>query len=161
MNNYASPLLLAMTLALAMPGSAAAQVDVEGATSLSVNGFILPSSTAGFVSANIGLGKFLGGSGFELTGLLNLNMSKFGDDWNTGGYFYGKARYNFIGESTTVPFLEAGFGTPLDKPEGADSFLYQVGAGLKKFVSENVSFDVQGSYKPFIVFFGATYYLGT
>ena len=90
-------------------------------------------------------------------------MTKFssefaGSGWSTSGFLFGKFRYNFIGESNTVPFLELGVGAPLDE-NAAESILYQGGAGLKQFINEHVSFDVVGVYEPFIVTFGATYYL--
>jgi hypothetical protein len=152
-------LLLTTTLAalLALPARSSAQVDIEGATSISLGGFMFLGSDNGSINSTVGLNKFLAG-GLELGGFLSLNATyTSGNDFSdsstsTSGFAFGKLRYNMIGESMTVPFFEFGAGTQLDDPgEGASRpLLLQGGAGFKKFLNSQVSFDltgnVQGTY---------------
>ena len=79
-------------------------------------------------------------NGFELGG----DISGF---YSSGGFFgfgFFRGTYNFIGESLTVPFVGAGYGSSLgDVTVG----VYQVGGGIKRFLSERASFDVGVSYQ--------------
>ena len=59
-------------------------------------------------------------------------------------WLFFRGTYNFIGESLTVPFVGAGYGSSLgDVTVG----VYQVGGGIKRFLSERASFDVGVSYQ--------------
>lgn len=135
-----------LVLALALPSSAAAQVAGTG-TKISIAG-------SGFVGGDFtnltnifGLTRFME-NGLELGGDILLSVSKrAGSAVSEGettfsGFGFGRLNYNFIGESTFVPFVSFGFGVPLEKESTVD-FLANAGLGFKKFLNERVSFDAQ------------------
>ena len=140
-------LLIALAL-LSLPLGASAQVDIEGSTSLSVAGSGILGGDFSNLTNIFGINKFVAG-GLEIgTFIIATISSSSGADTDVSGFFFGKLRYNMIGESMTVPFFEIGMGTQLDEPAfGSRPTLLQGGGGFKKFISDNVSFDVSANFQ--------------
>lgn len=181
-------LLLAAALS---PVSGAAQIDAAGSTKLSLSGSGFVGSDFTNMTNIIGLSRF-GASGFEFGGDIMLAMSRSpgtpsydfdpvtGEVYETGGgeseltttgFMFGRVAYNFIGESTTVPFLSFGLGAPISDAE-TTPILLDLGGGFKKFISERASFDVMANYQGQSVdgeitwqnglslYYGLSFYLG-
>ena len=130
-------LVLVLT-AVALPARTVAQVDVQGATSLSIAGSGIVGGDFQNLTNILGLNKFIAG-GLELGGFLiaTISSSSTSSETDVSGFFFGKLRYNFIGQSMTVPFLEVATGTQLDEPSvGERPTLVQGGGGVKWFLKE-------------------------
>ena len=153
-------LFAVVVLALALPGRATAQVDAAGSWKVTFSG----GGTLGeFTNFNniMGFSRFTE-SGWEFGGDILANFSQSpsfcvdfdfsgeclheeGGGVSVGGYGFFRGTYNFIGQSLTVPFVTAGYGAPLDSNAG--SGVYQVGAGIKRFLSDRASFDLAVNYQ--------------
>ena len=136
-------LFAVVVLALTLPGRAAAQVDAAGSWKVTFSG----GGTLGeFTNFNniMGFSRFTE-SGWEFGGDILSNFSQSDGGVSVGGYGFFRGTYNFIGQSLTVPFVTAGYGAPLDTNAG--SGVYQVGAGIKRFLSERASFDLAVNYQ--------------
>ncbi len=153
---------------------ASAQIDTDGAVQIGISGFGLVGADDQVAFAGLSLTKFTG-ERLEIGGDLMLSFTKSsGSDSEVGGFFMGRTRYNFIGESMTVPFVSAGVGTQLDDPGEGESrpVIFQVGVGFKHFLNENVSFNVEAlSYAALVdgefevmeaafILFGLSIYVG-
>ena len=148
------------------PRGAAAQVDLGGATRLSLSGSVpdlLNPNQGGFV--NVGDSRVTEG-GAELGGDISASFSPNG----VRGFGFFRGGYNFIGESLTVPFVTGGVGTPLGSDTGSMVF-YNAGAGVKRFIDESTSFDLMANYQGLLsgsgvdggtlsLVFGLSIYLG-
>ena len=94
--------------AFGAPRPAEAQVDLEGATRLAFNGTFASAAGGGaFGALNAGVSRVLDG-GIEVGGDVAAIVSG-----GVTGVLSLRGGYNFIGESLTVPFVTAGFGTSL------------------------------------------------
>ena len=126
---------------VAFPGRAAAQLDLGSAARITFNGSMdLSDSPSGV--ALIGASWVTEG-GVEFGGDIVSSFSGDGAD----GFGFFRGGYNFIGESLTVPFVTAGIGFPLKPPSGSTVYLYEAGAGIKRFFNERASFDVVGNWR--------------
>lgn len=188
--NRTLALFAAALLVVAAPSSGSAQIDAAGSTKLSLSG-------SGFLGSNftnmtniVGLSRF-SRSGLEIGGdimlAVNRTSSAGGYDFDpvtgelietegeselsTTGFMFGRIAYNFIGESTFVPFVSVGLGAPVTDAEVVP-LLLDLGGGFKKFISERASFDVMANYQGQAVdgtitwqdglslYYGLSFYLG-
>lgn len=180
----AATLLLAAALA---PTHASSQVQAAGSTKLSLSGSGFVGSDFTNMTNILGLSRF-SASGLEIGGdvMLAMTRSKTGGSYDpvtgditggdselsTTGFMFGRMAYNFIGESTLVPFLSVGVGAPVDPNAETTPVLLNFGGGFKKFISERASFDVMANYQGQMVdgevswengislFYGLSFYLG-
>ena len=129
--------LYTLVVFLGLSGQALAQLDAAGSWKVTLNGGGTLGDSPSF-STNVGLSRFME-NGFELGGDIFGVYSSGG----FSGFGVFRGTYNFIGESLTVPFVGVGYGSTLgDVTVG----VYQVGGGIKRFVSDRASFDVGVSY---------------
>ncbi|MCY4662174.1 MAG: hypothetical protein OXF93_20585 [Acidobacteria bacterium] len=133
------PSLCALVFFLGFFGQAAAQVDAAGSWKVALNGGGTLGDHPNF-NTNIGFSRFTE-SGFELGG--DIVGIYAGGGFSGFGFFRGT--YNFIGESLTVPFVGFGYGSTLGG--GLSAGVYQVGGGIKRFLSERASFDFGVNYQ--------------
>jgi len=134
-------LLLGLAL-LANP--AAAQVAGAGSKQITFGGGGLVGGDFQSLNATVGLTKYVSDH-LEIGGFLNGSLSKMeGSDSEISGYVFGNATWNFVSQSMTVPFVFFGAGTPLDDDTIGD-LAFQGGAGFKRFVNEDFSFNGQVS----------------
>ena len=149
-----------IVFALAFPGQSMAQVDAAGSWKVTFSGGGTLGENTNFNNI-MGFSRFTE-SGWEFGGDILANFFKSpsfcvsydfygnclgeeGGGVSVGGFGFFRGTYNFIGESLTVPFVTAGYGAPLDSNAG--SGVYQVGAGIKRFLSERASFDLAVNYQ--------------
>ena len=111
--------------AAGFPTAAAAQIEAAGSTKLSLSGSGFLGSASTDLTNIFGLSRF-GSSGWEIGGDIMLSVRRDEaqptyeyDEWTgevyevegegssvtTSGFMFGRIAYNFIGESTMVPFL--------------------------------------------------------
>lgn len=183
-----APLLLAAALS---PLNGSAQIAAAGSTKLSLSGSGFVGSDFTNMTNILGLSRF-SRSGLEIGGDIMLAMSRTagapsydfdpvtGEMYETGGgeseltttgFMFGRIAYNFIGESTTVPFVSVGLGAPISDAETIP-ILIDIGGGIKKFISERASFDIMANYQGQSVdgeiswqdglslYYGLSFYLG-
>ena len=147
----------------AFSGQAMAQVDLGGASRItfSGSGSISESPT---VTTIAGISRFTEG-GLEVGG----DIWAFFNESGVTGTGFARVSQNFIGESLMVPFVTGGVGAPFS----GGGFLYDAGAGVKRFLDERTSFDVMASWQGYLstgqggggsgslsVRFGLSIYLG-
>ena len=133
-----------IVFALAFPGQSMAQVDAAGSWKVTISGGGTLGENTNFNNI-MGFSRFTE-SGWEFGGDIQANFLAVGGDVSVGGVGFFRGTYNFIGDSLTVPFVTAGYGAPLDTNAGG-SGVYQVGAGIKRFLSERASFDLAVNYQ--------------
>ena len=152
--------LLALSLLAFTAGVASAQIDTRGKTQFGLAGFGSVSQDNGFASAQISLTQFVTQRleiGTDLT--VSATMQKtssldgFGDatagttSTSTTGDVFGRIRYNFVGQSMTVPYISLGAGTSLsNNNNGSQPLELQAGLGFKHFLNERVSFNGEANY---------------
>lgn len=127
----------AVVILLGLSGQALAQLDAAGSWKVTLNGGGTLGDSPSF-NTNVGLSRFTE-SGFELGG----DIAGFYGSGGFVGFGFFRGTYNFIGESLTVPFVGVGYGSSLGD---VTSGVYQVGGGVKRFLSDRASFDVGVSY---------------
>lgn len=188
MNRTLPAIVAALMLAVALtPATGSAQIEAAGSTKLSLSGSGFVGSDFTNMTNILGLSKF-SKSGIEIGGDVMLAMTRssgtptfdeytgevtYGDsELSTTGFVFGRMAYNFIGESTTVPFLSVGVGAPVDPNAETTPILLDLGGGFKKFISERASFDVMANYQGSMVdgeiswqsgvslYYGLSFYLG-
>ena len=153
----------AIMLVLAFPGQAMAQVDLGGASRITFSGSGTVSESP-MVTTIAGISRFTEG-GLEIGG----DIWAFFSESGVSGTGFGRVSQNFIGESLTVPFVTGGVGAPFS----GGGFLYDAGAGIKRFLDERTSFDLMASWQGYLstgrggggsgslsVRFGLSIYLG-
>lgn len=135
----------AFTLALLLAAiPAGAQVAGAGSKQVTFAGGGLVGSDFQSLNGTFGVTRYVSDA-FEVGTFVTGTYSKSeGSDAEVSGYLFGNFTWNFVSESMTVPFLFIGAGTPLDEDRMGD-LAVQGGAGFKKFVSENFSFNGQAS----------------
>ena len=149
------------------------QVQIRDRYQLGLAGSGFLVSGGSNLNATASLTKFLG-SALEFGGDLSLGVtSSQSGGTEVSGFAFGRIRYNFVGQSLTVPFLSFGAGTQLDSPStGSRLALFQAGVGVKRFLNERASFNVEalgygalqgGQFEiahGVFVQFGLSYYFG-
>lgn len=158
-----------------------AQVDAAGSTKLSLSGSGFIGSDFANLTNIVGLSRFTR-SGLEIGGDVMLTVSRqstvdpytgesSGGDFTQSGFVFGRVAYNFIGESTLVPFVSVGVGREITDASTVPTLL-DLGGGFKKFISERASFDVMASYEGSMangditwesgvnLFYGLSFYIG-
>ena len=160
---------LPLVLLLLLPTEAGAQVEAAGSWKFTLAGSGTFGEGGSFTNI-IGASRFTE-SGWEYGGDLFATVISGAGDTQTFGSFFGRVAYNFIGESLTVPFVKAGFGTSLGAGGGA---VYDFGGGIKRFLSDSASLDFTLSYQGvrvsagdevyssgnFAMFYGISIYIG-
>lgn len=143
--------ILIFALAMAIPATASAQIDTRGKFSVQIAGFgtMQDGSTTGVVLG--GLTTFVT-KAIEVGGDVSLNANSSSDGFggtsvSTSGFVTGRVRYNLVGQSLTVPFISAGYGTTIGGQ--ASSTVMNIGGGFKRFLNERVSFNGEGNYQTF------------
>jgi hypothetical protein len=127
-----------------MASPVAAQVAGAGSKQITFAGGGVMGEDYQSLNATIGLTQYFTDR-FELGGFLSGNANKSGDDdVQYSGYLFANATFNLVTQSMTVPFVFGGVGTPLDEDRQGD-LSFNVGAGFKRFVNENFSFNGQAS----------------
>ena len=146
---------LSFVFFLLLPAQAQAQVEAAGSWKFTLAGSGT-FGTGGSLSNTIGASRFTEG-GWEYGANLHATIVSTVGDTLTFGALTGRVTYNFIGESLTVPFVDAGFGTSLGLGGGV---AYDFGGGVKRFFSDNASLDVRLSYEGSLaMFYGVSLYL--
>lgn len=173
--NRTLAVLAAALLLVAAPSSGSAQLEAAGSTKLSMSGSGFLGSSFTNMTNIFGLSRF-SSSGLEIGGDLMLAMTRSSgfdgeSELSTTGFMFGRMAYNFIGESTFVPFVSVGIGAPVTEAETVP-LLLDLGGGFKKFISERASFDVMANYQGQAVdgtitwqdglslYYGLSFYLG-
>lgn len=131
---------------LAVPAGADAQIRTGGKTQLGVSGFG-GVGERNFGSVTFSITQYVSDS-FEIGADTNFTFTERAGGTQLNGFFFGRIRYNFVGQSMTVPYLSAGGGTNLASGGGASSFdfvVFDAGIGLKHFLNERVSFNAEAS----------------
>ena len=122
------------------PDKAMAQMDLGGATRMSVNGSVPDLMNPERGNIAVGLSRVLEG-GAEVGGGVGMNLSPEG----VGGDAAFRGGYNFFGESLVVPFVDGGIGFPFG-PDMEFNLQFDAGGGIKRFISETASFDIVARY---------------
>lgn len=129
--------LASVVLLLAVPAAGQAQLSTSGKTQLGINGFGTFTENTQRLISTLSITQFVS-EGLELGADLTLQT----DFEDASGFAFGRARYNFVGQSMTVPFLSLGVGKELSANTNA---LFSGGVGLRHFVSEDVSLNAETS----------------
>jgi len=142
-------IILLLCLVLSAPSLLCAQVNTRGKIQFGVSGFGSVSENTASLSTQLSLTRFFT-KGLEVGGDLQVSTSATSYEGsetttNTDGYVFGRVRYNFVGQSMTVPYISLGGGTQLTTSETVPTAL-QAGVGFKRFLSDQVSFNGETNY---------------